>query len=177
MNILDTFVWLVNFPVSHGYAMVFIAGFSLMGIGVMAFRSVGGRDSRLAQVREREGLPEARSSGGGRLLAARAQRIVFRVLLVVMGAGLVLGILGLTGVPVTHGYIHANGIPTTATLDGDWITFATADGTEYTLENDFFSPAQYPDRDAWLPSDGPLVVRYLPSHPQAFVVDTTQLPE
>ena len=31
MNVLDTLIWLINFPASHGYAMVFIAGFSILG--------------------------------------------------------------------------------------------------------------------------------------------------
>lgn len=174
---MDTLIWLVDFPLRHGYPMIFIAGFSLMGLVVFAFRGVGGANARLQAVRDREGLPETRPSGGVRMLAARVQRIVFRILLVVMASGLVLGILGLTGVPVTHGYIHDRGIPTTGTMDGDWVTFSTPDGTTYTIESNFFTPAMYPDPHAWVPSDTPVVVRYLPSHPQAFVIDSTQIPE
>ncbi|MDQ0645796.1 hypothetical protein [Microbacterium murale] len=177
MNIMDTLIWLVNFPVSHAYAMVFIAGFSLMGLAGFAFRGVGGTSSRLTAVREREGLPEAGRTGGLCVAAARVQRLGFRVLAVIMLAGLVLGILALTGVPVSRGYIHDHGVPTTGTVDGDWVTFSTPGGETYTLESNFFSPALHPDSSAWLPSDAPVVVRYLPAHPQAFVIDTTQLPE
>lgn len=177
MNVTDTLIWLINFPVSHAYPMVFIAGFSLMGLVVFAFRGVGGRNSRLAAIREREGLPEARRAGGVRIVAAHAQRFGFRVLTGVMLAGLVLAILGLSGVPVTHAYIRAHGVPTTGTVDGNWVTFSTPGGETYTIESNFFSPALYPDRDAWLQSGAPVVVRYLPTHPQAFIIDTTQLPE
>ncbi|GAB3598941.1 hypothetical protein [Microbacterium tumbae] len=176
MDIMDTVVWLVNFPVAHGYAMVFIAGFSLMGLLTLSFRGVGS-SSRLSAVREREGLPEADAGHARRSVIAHIQRFGFRVLAVVMLAGLVLGILGLTGVPVTAGYIHANGQPAIATMDGDWVTFTTSTGKTYTVESNFFTPALYPDRDAWVPSGTELVVRYLPDHPQAFVIDTTQIGE
>lgn len=177
MNIMDALIWLVNFPVSHAYAMVFIAGFSLMGLAVLAFRGVGGTSSRLTAVRESEGLPESGRTDGMRSVVARVQRLGFRILAVVILAGLVVGILALTGVPVTRAYIHDHGVPTTGTVDGDWVTFSTPGGETYTIESNFFSPALYPDSNAWLPSDAPVVVRYLPAHPQAFVVDTTQLPE
>jgi len=104
------------------------------------------------------------------------RRVVFRILAFVMLGCLVIGILSRTGVPVTRAYIYDNGRPTTATIDGDWVTFTTAEGVEYTLESNFFTPAVYPDRDAYLPSGAPVVVRYLPSHPQAFVIDSTQTP-
>ncbi len=56
------------------------------------------------------------------------------------------------------------------------MTFTTAEGVEYTLESNFFTPAVYPDRDVYLTSGEPVVVRYLPSHPQAFVIDSDQTP-
>ncbi|WEK60069.1 MAG: hypothetical protein P0Y60_12055 [Candidatus Microbacterium colombiense] len=174
MNPLDTFFWLLNFPASHGYAMVFIAGFSILGLFAMSVRGAAA-GGELRQIRDREGLlrPDQRARGdlGGRIL-----RIVFRVLGFVMLGSLVIGILSLTGVPVTRAYIHDNGRPTTATLDGDWVTFTTADGVEYTLESNFFTPAVYPDRDTYFPSGEPVVVRYLPAHPQAFVIDSSQTP-
>ncbi|WP_243225865.1 hypothetical protein [Microbacterium sp. CIAB417] len=175
MNLMDTLVWLVNFPVTHGYAMVFIAGFAMLGLLSQATRPIGAR-SRLSTIRAREGLVESGSDRRSRVVIARLQRLFFRVLAVVMGAGLVLGILGLIGVPVTSAYIHDNGQPAVATVDGDWVRFTTATGVEYTLPNDFFTPSMYPDRDAWVPS-GDIVVRYLPSHPQAYVIDTEQLPD
>ncbi|WP_133192838.1 MULTISPECIES: hypothetical protein [unclassified Microbacterium] len=174
MNPMETLIWLLNFPAAHGYAMVFIAGFSILGLFAMSVRaaSPGGE---LRAIREREGLlrPEERARGqvGGRIL-----RVFFRILAFIMLGSLVIGILSLTGVPVTRAYIHDNGRPTTATMDGDWVTFTTAEGVEYTLESNFFTPAVYPDRDSYLPSGSPVVVRYLASHPQAFVIDSTQTP-
>lgn len=174
MNPLDTLIWLVNFPAAHGYAIVFIAAFSILGLFAMSARG-GARGGSLRAVREREGLvpaePRSRGNVGG-----TAVRVIFRVLAFVMLGSLVVGILSLTGVPVTRAYIFENGRPTTGTVDGDWVTFTAADGTEYTLESDFFTPAVYPDRDAWIPSGTPVVVRYLPSHPQAFVIDSSQTP-
>lgn len=120
------------------------------------------------------------SSEGGatrRDINGTTVRVLFRILAFVMLANLVIGILSLTGVPVTRAYIYDNGRPTVGTLDGDWVTFTTGDGVEYTLESNFFSPAVFPDRDAYIPGGQGVVVRYLPSHPQAFVIDSSQLPE
>ncbi|WP_149085536.1 MULTISPECIES: hypothetical protein [Microbacterium] len=174
MNPLDTLMWLVNFPAAHGYAMVFIAAFSILGLFGISARSTATGGS-LRTVREREGLLPAETRTRGNAAGA-VIRVVFRVLAFVMLGSLIIGILSLTGVPVTRAYIFENGRPTTGTMDGDWVTFTAADGTEYTLESDFFTPAVYPDRDAWIPSDAPVVVRYLPSHPQAFVIDSSQTP-
>lgn len=175
MNPLDTLMWLVNFPAAHGYAMVFIAAFSILGLFAMSARGVTASGS-LRAVREREGLVPAGTRSRGSIGGA-AVRVLFRVLAFVMLGSLIIGILSLTGVPVTRAYIFENGRPTTGTVDGDWVTFTAADGTEYTLESDFFTPAVYPDRDAWLPSGAPVVVRYLPAHPQAFVIDSSQIPD
>lgn len=174
MNPLDTLIWLVNFPAAHGYAMVFVAGFSILGLFAGSVRGVipGGE---LRAIREREGLLRPEESPRGRVTASIA-RVVFRILAFVMLGSLVIGILSLTGVPVTRAYIYDNGRPTTATMDGDWVTFTTAEGVEYTLESNFFTPAVYPDRDSFLRTDLPVVVRYLPSHPQAFVIDSSQTP-
>ncbi|MCK2037067.1 hypothetical protein KZC51_13085 [Microbacterium sp. SSW1-49] len=174
MNPMDSVFWLLNFPAAHGYTMVFIAGFSILGLFAM---SAGGATSggRLREIRERESLLRAQDRPRGQIVG-RVQRIVFRILAVVMLGALVIGILSLTGVPVTRAYIYDNGRPTTATMDGDWVTFTTADGVEYTLESNFFTPAVYPDRDAYIPTGEPVVVRYLPGHPQAFVIDSSQTP-
>lgn len=174
MNPMDTLIWLLNFPAAHGYAMVFIAGFSLLGLFALSARGAtpGGA---LRAVREREGLLPLDARPRGRV-GATVVRVVFRVLAFVMLGSLVIGILSLTGVPVTRAYIYDNGRPTTATLDGDWVTFTTADGVEYTLESNFFTAAVYPDRDVYFPSGEPVEVRYLPGHPQAFVIDSEQTP-
>ncbi|PRB09825.1 hypothetical protein [Microbacterium sp. MYb62] len=174
MNPMDTLIWLLNFPAAHAYAVVFIAGFSTLGLFALSVRGGAPRE-RLRAIREREGLlhteDRPRGQGWGRVV-----RVGSRVLAFLMLGSLVVGILSLTGVPVTRAYIYDNGRPTTATIDGDWVTFTTAEGVEYTLESNFFSPAVYPDRDAYFPSGAPVVVRYLPSHPQAFVIDSDQTP-
>lgn len=174
MNPMDTLIWLVNFPASHGYAVVFIAGFSTLGLFALSVRGAVPGEA-LRSIREREGLlyPTERPRG---LAWAGVVRIVARVLALLMVGSLVIGILSLTGVPVTRAYIFDNGRPTTGTLEGDWVTFTTAEGVEYTLESNFFTPAVYPDRDVLLSSGEPVVVRYLPSHPQAFVIDSDQTP-
>jgi hypothetical protein len=174
MNPMDALIWLVNFPASHGYAMVFIAGFSILGLFALSARGAvpGGA---LRSIREREGLLHPTERPRGRVWAG-VVRVGARVLAFLMLGSLVIGILSLTGVPVTRAYIYDNGRPTTGTLEGDWVTFTTAEGVEYTLESNFFTPAVYPDRDAFLTSGEPVVVRYLPSHPQAFVIDSDQTP-
>ncbi|MFK3678900.1 hypothetical protein ACI2IP_14310 [Microbacterium sp. NPDC090218] len=174
MNPMDTLIWLVNFPASHGYAMVFIAGFSILGLFALSVRGAVPGET-LRSIREREGLLRPADRPRGRF-GDSVVRIGARVLAFLMLGSLVIGILSLTGVPVTRAYIFDNGRPTTATLDGDWVTFTTAEGVEYTLESNFFTPAVYPDRDAYLASGQPVVVRYLPSHPQAFVIDSDQTP-
>ncbi|MBO0981095.1 hypothetical protein [Microbacterium sp. SD291] len=174
MNPLDTLIWLVNFPASRGYAMVFIAGFSILGLFAMSL-SGATPDAALRRIREREGLLRPEDAPRG-VIGRSVLRYVFRVLAVLMLANLAIGILSLTGVPVTRAYIHEHGQPTTATRDGDWVTFTTSTGVEYTLESDFFTPAVYPDRDAFISSGDQVVVRYLPGHPQAFVIDSTQTP-
>ena len=174
MNPMDTLIWLVNFPASHGYAVVFIAGFSILGLFALSVRGAVPGEA-LRSIREREGLLHAMEAPRGRIWSGLV-RVVARVLALLMVGSLAVAILSLSGVPVTRAYIYDNGRPTTGTLEGDWVIFTTAEGVEYTLENNFFTPAVYPDRDVLLASDGPVVVRYLPSHPQAFVIDSDQTP-
>ena len=52
MSALDTLIWLVNFPAAHGYAMVFIAGFSTLGLFAMS-ASGATPDATLRRIRER----------------------------------------------------------------------------------------------------------------------------
>lgn len=175
MNPLDTLFWLLNFPASHAYATVFIAGFSILGLFAVSAKRASPQ-AALRRIRESEGILSD-SRGPRRQIGGTVVRVLFRILAFVMLANLVIGILSLTGVPVTRAYIHDNGRPTVATIDGDWVTFTTGEGVEYTLESNFFSPAVFPDRDAYIPGGQGVVVRYLPSHPQAFVIDSSQLPE
>jgi hypothetical protein len=171
---MNTLMWLVNFPAAHGYATVFIAGFSILGLFAISARGAA-PGSALRAVREREGLLPLEERSRGRV-GGRIVRVAFRILAFVMLGCLVIGILSLTGMPVTRAYIAENGLPTTAAIDGDWVTFTAVDGAEYTLESNFFTPAVFPDRDVSLPRTGPVVVRYLPDHPQAFVIDSAETP-
>ena len=174
MNPMDTLIWLVNFPAAHGYAMVFIAGFSILGLFAVSVRGTA-PGGELRGIRAREGLLHTPTRPRGQLVGGIV-RVAFRVLAWVMLASLVIGILSLVGVPVTRAYIYDNGRSTTGTMDGDWVTFTAADGAEYTLESNFFTAAVYPDRDVYLPTGDPVEVRYLPDHPQAFVIVSTQTP-
>ena len=80
MNVLDTLIWLINFPASHGYAMVFIAGFSILGLFAMsAPGAVPG--VALRRLREREGLLHGENAARGRAVGT-ALRIVFRLSLI-----------------------------------------------------------------------------------------------
>ncbi|QIK71937.1 hypothetical protein G7070_06225 [Propioniciclava coleopterorum] len=164
-ELLDTLVWLVNFPVSHGYAMVFIAGFSLLGLLMMARGAREPVDAASTPARRR------------RAAAAGVQRLVYRVLAVVVLGGGVVGLLSMLGLPVTHAYIHANGTPVPGQIEGDYVVFTTTEGVRHVQPMDFFSTPLYPDTDVWIPLDSPVTVRYLAAHPQAYVVDTTTLPE
>lgn len=169
---MDTVIWLLNFPVSHGFAVVVIAGFALLCLFARwSARSALG--PLLPEPEERDELLSPRN-GGGPAAAVRSIRVGLSALALLMLGSFLLGILGLTGVPVTRAYIYDHGQPTTATRDGDWVTFTTATGVEYTLESSIFSPAGYPDRDASFGEQ--VVVRYLPGHPQAFVIDSAQRP-
>ncbi|MDR6868815.1 hypothetical protein J2Y69_003439 [Microbacterium resistens] len=173
---MDTLIWLANFPVRNGYAMVFVAGFSMMGLIALAFRRPAGRD-RLAAVRAREGLVETDGGDSLRRVGGHLRAWAFRLLFAIVAAGGVLGVLGLCNVPVTSAYIHANGTEATATVEGNWVSFTASDGRRYTLENPFFASAAYPDANASVGWGGaPVTVRYLPGHPQAFVIDTESLP-
>lgn len=53
------------------------------------------------------------------------------------------------------------------------IRFQAEDGRTYTVMNEFFSPFEYPEGTSFYTYEGDEVtVRYLPSHPQAYVIDT-----
>lgn len=64
MNPLDTLMWLVNFPAAHGYAMVFIAAFSILGLFAISARGTT-RGGSLRAVREREGCSPRRADPAG----------------------------------------------------------------------------------------------------------------
>lgn len=176
MNLLDSLVWLVNFPVTHGYAITFIAAFSMIGCFLLAVRSQK-VSVALTALREREGLPSASQPRPRTEVLSRIRRIFFGVLGLVMLGSLILGILATMGVPLTRGYIHANGVPTTGEVDGGWVSFTSNAGVEYTLRNDSFTPSVHPNTRSYVGSGEPVVIRYLPSHPQAYVIDTTQSPQ
>ncbi len=68
MNPMDALVWLVNFPASHGYAMVFIAGFSTLGLFALSARGAVPGEA-LRSIREREGLLHPTEHPRGRVWA------------------------------------------------------------------------------------------------------------
>jgi hypothetical protein len=82
---MNTLVWLANFPVSNGYAMIFIGAFSLMGLGMMTFGGGTTGDGKLQKVRAAQGLPEARSGEELRAGLRTARRILSGLLLICMG--------------------------------------------------------------------------------------------
>lgn len=170
---MDTLIWIVDFFASHGYIMVFIAAFSAFGLLPLALRRVGA--PRLVQT-DLSGGESLVTGGSPRSVLGIVQTWVYRALAVVVIGGGVVGLLSLFGVPVTRGYIHAHGVAATGVYDGSFLRFSTTAGVEYTLPVDFFTPAMHPDAHAYIPWDEPIVVRYLADHPQAYVVDSTQLP-
>ncbi|AMS06023.1 hypothetical protein DUY81_16525 [Acidipropionibacterium acidipropionici] len=178
---MNTLVWLANFPVSNGYAMIFIGAFSLMGLGMMTFGGGTTGDGKLQKIRAAQGLPEARSGEELRAGLRTARRILAGLLLIGMVACLALGIMGVTGRGATRAWIHGHGTAADATMvsvEGeDFVAFEAADGRTYWLHNDFFSPATWPDREAFVSSGTRFQVRYLPDHPQAYVIDTDTLPD
>jgi hypothetical protein len=175
MNVLDTLIWLVNFPATHAYEMVFVGAFSSFGLIGLAFRK-GPRLSRLAELRAERGQAPSTVSAPVRIGAA-LQTWFFRLLAIVVLSGLALALASLVFGPITRAYIYENGEQAIATqTDGisDGVVFTTTEGETYTLNLPFFSPPTYPERDAFVSGSDQLVVRYLPGHPQAYVVDTTE---
>lgn len=170
--ILDTLVWLVAFPATHAYEMVFVGGFSIAGILGIAARK-GPRHSRLDRMRIERGMASDELGAPTRLLQALRSWFA-RALALVIGSGLVIAIASLIFGPITNAYIGQHGVQAVASLENDIVSFTAEDGTQYRLRLPFFSPPAYPDRDAFITSSDQLVVRYLPGHPQAYVVDTAE---
>lgn len=170
--IIDTIVWLVNFPAQNGFPMVFIAAFGAMGLVRMASKRSDGDSPHLQGLREQAGMATAVEARPMRRLFGRIQRWTYGIAAgIVIGAGLI-GLLSITGVDITEPYIAANGVTTEATLDDDLVTFMTDAGVEYTLPVSFFTRPTYPDPYASIGWDDTVTVTYLASHPQAFVINT-----
>jgi len=175
MNILDTLIWLVNFPATHAYEMVFLGAFSSFGLIGLALRK-GPRRSRLAELRAERGQASSDVPAAARIGAA-LQAWFFRLLALVVLSGLAIAIASLVFGPITRAYIYENGEQALATsTDGisNAVQFEASDGETYTLNMPFFSPPTYPDKDAFVSGADQIVVRYLPGHPQAYVIDTTE---
>lgn len=177
MSIPDTIVWLANFPATHAYEMVFLGSFSAMGLIGLALRR-GPSRSRLEQLRIERGLRDPDPSLGARIVA-QARSWSFVALALVVLASLAIALASLLFGPITRGCIYDHGVRADTIVDdeGGWfetVTFDAENGTRYTLNLPFFSPVTYPDRDATATGTDPLVVRYLPGHPQAYVVDTRE---
>ena len=53
------------------------------------------------------------------------------------------------------------------------IRYQAEDGRTYTVMNEFFSPFEYPEGTSFYAYEGAkATIRYPPSHPQAYVIDT-----
>ncbi|WP_396911142.1 hypothetical protein [Mycolicibacterium sp.] len=184
--VLDTLIWLIDIPVRHGFVFVFLAVFG--GLGALVIFLAAGREKGrplpgsiivsklltttpaplLTAARTREGLPRTTPPAPRRPSLARTASGALLVLLVLGG---LLGLLGLVKVPLTHAYISAHGTETSATIDGEWVSFTAEDGTTYRVRNSFSAPATYPGSNPTIGYDHDTVpVRYLPSHPQAFII-------
>lgn len=172
-GIMDTLVWIANLPASHGYAVVFVAAFSAFGLVANAFGSRGrATASRLQQVRAARGMAADDGSTSRPDLIGGLSRWFFRVLALVVLASGVIALISLIGGPVTASYIYEHGVSTKAeSTDSDYVRFTAEDGKTYTLHHNFFTPQSYPD-DELLAFADQVVVRYLPGHPQAYVLDT-----
>ncbi|WP_029151352.1 hypothetical protein [Microbacterium indicum] len=171
---LDALVWLATFPATHGYEMVFVGAFGGIGLIAMAFRGGSGSSgSRLADLRRERGLQAPAAAGASATFVF--VRWLWRILALVVLSGAVIGLISLISSPITSPYIYANGAMAVAVDNGDdTLTFTAEDGAEYTVNVPFFTQPSYPDADAFLAMSEQVVVRYLPDHPQAFVVDTDE---
>lgn len=175
-TILGTLIWLVNVPTSNGLVFVFLAVFGGLGVLMMYLATgrvrarrlpgsvitnaalVDGALPLLTAARAREHLPRATPAASRR---PNLPRMLTRALLLVLTAAGILGLLGIVGVPVTHAYIWSHGTETGASIDGDWVTFTAADGRTYTVRNSDPTIGT---------SETSVRVRYLPKHPQAYVI-------
>ena len=171
----DTLAWLLNFPVTNGYAMVFLAGFGLFGSIMWIFRGPSDGHGKLVKIRERERLPEPRLKDHLLRAYLPIRRTAASLLTIILGISLAAGIRGMTGGTWVREYIYEHGAKATGIMldyDGP-IQFQAEDGRTYTVMNEFFSPSEYPKDTSFYTYEGDEVtVRYLPSHPQAYVIDT-----
>lgn len=176
--VLDTLIWIVNVPATTGYAWVFIGAFGATGFAMLV-TGAGGR-FRIARAARRRALaaeavgevPDDPAPGALAVIGRGISQAFFGALgLVVIGFGAI-GLLSLIFGPVTAGYIYDHGVAVEAEeVDSDYVRFTAQDGVTYTLSYSFFTPPSYPDSENIAFADT-AVVRYLPSHPQAFVLDT-----
>lgn len=163
-----TLVWLANFPATNGYVMVFIVGFASAGLITRSF-SHPVKNSRLQQLRQAAGESEP-SGQAFRMGAGYLQMWIYRLLALVLIASGVIGVASLVLGPITSDFIAENGESTEGVVADDMVTFTAADGTEYTLPYDFFTPATTLGRSAIFGSETAVEVHYLPDHPQAYAI-------
>lgn len=145
---MDTLVWLVNFPATQGLPFAFIAIFSLPG---------------LIQLSARHRTADTRFA-----IARKIQCWMYRIITIPVLIAGVIGLISLfAGEPITKSYILQHGISTVGSHepgDASTVTFRAQDGHEYRI----------PVRPLTNPATafsygGPVEVRYLQDHPQAFV--------
>lgn len=170
--VMPTVVWLTHFPATHGYAMVFVASFGLIGLVARSVTNPAS-SSRLRALQAEAG--EQPTAGQVlRSTAGHVQMVVYHVIALVVLVGGVIGVVSLVKGPVTASYVADHGIDATGTYDDAAVTFRATDGTTYVLPYDFFTPASTEGHDGFLSSGDQVTVTYLESHPQAYVVRAAQ---
>lgn len=142
-RLMDDLIWLVNFPATHGFVMFFIAGFAMAGLMARSFRNPARGSRRPREPRSAHGDPPA-PGDGVRIAAGTVQMWGYQVLAVVILAGAVIGVLSSIMGPITAPDIRDHGVSATGTVDGDEVTFTTADGVVCTLPFDAMAPPQAP---------------------------------
>lgn len=176
--VLDTLIWIANVPATTGYAWVFISAFGAAGFAMLAtgaggrFRTARAARRRALAAEEVGQVPDEPAPGALAVLGRGISRWFFGALaVVVIGFGAI-GLLSLIFGPITAGYIYHHGVTVEAEeADFDYVRFTAQDGVTYTLTYSFFTPPSYPGSEDIAFADT-AVVRYLPDHPQAFVLDT-----
>ena len=183
--VFDAVVWIVDALMSQTVVLSLVAGTLLIPV-LLLFVVRSGAHGRflpgtsytsgvldrtpmpyLHAARRREGLPRATSIPENP--RTPPVRIFAWVALACLAIIALLAGLGTARVPVTQPYITAYGTPAQARAEGQWVIFTAHDGVEYRLYNRLFSPS-YPTGTLSVYDGDTFTVRYLPNHPQAYVI-------
>lgn len=174
-DLMGTLVWLATFPSSEGFFLLFLAGFALPGL-LMLSASNRARPSVLLASLQSAQSGSAEKVPPGRLFRGALQMWVYRLLLLLVVAGAIIGGVSLATTSFTLSYIAEHGATAQGHLEDDKVTFVATDGRTYVRPFSAMSPQQFP-RDSYLDSTGQVTVRYLEDHPQAYTVIGVVPPE